>query len=105
MVNQTSNLIRLGPAEKIPMGQGTCFIVNRLRIAIFRTRDGEIHAIQDRCPHRRGPLSEGIIDTCKVICPYHGHKFDLRSGEGSEAGESVTIYDVLEEDGDLYLRL
>ena len=105
MAEQTSNLICIGPLEKIPPGQGSCFIVNKLRIAVFRARNGEVHAVQDRCPHRRGPLSEGIIDNCQVICPYHGHKFDLRSGEGSEPGESVTVYEVTEKDGELYLKV
>jgi len=105
MAEETTDVICLGPLEKIPLGQGTCFIVNQQRIAVFRAHDGEIHAIQDRCPHRRGPLSEGIIDNCKVICPYHGHKFDLRSGEGSETGESVTVYEVHEKNGELYLKV
>ena len=105
MVEQKSDLIPLGSVDKIPPGQGTCFIINRERVAVFRSRNGEIHAVQDRCPHRRGPLSEGIIDNCKVICPYHSHKFDQRSGEGSEAGESVKVYQIHEANGELYLKV
>lgn len=105
MAEQTPHLIPLGPVDKIPPGQGTCFIVNQERIAVFRARSGELHAVQDRCPHRQGPLSEGIIDYCKVICPFHSHKFDLRSGEGSEAGERVTVYEVCEENGELFLKV
>ena len=100
-----NDFINLGPLDKLPLGQGACFVVNEERIVVFRTRAGELHAIQDRCPHRRGPLSEGIIDNCQVICPYHGHKFDLRSGDGTEEGESVTVYEVHEKNGELYLKV
>lgn len=104
-VKQTSDFISLGAADKIPPGLGTCFIINRERVAVFRARNGDIHAVQDRCPHRRGPLSEGIIDQCKVICPYHSHKFDLRSGEGSESGEFLKVYQIHEENGELFLQV
>jgi nitrite reductase (NADH) small subunit len=105
MAKDTTDFVCLGPLDKIPMGQGSCFIVNQERVAVFRARSGELYAIQDRCPHRRGPLSEGIIDNCKVICPYHGHKFDLNDGSGSEPGESVKTYEVHEENGEIFLRV
>lgn len=98
------NLIRVGSIDKIPLGQGFCFIIEGQEIAIFRPRSGNLFAIQNRCPHRGGPLAEGVIDSCHVICPYHGHKFDLRNGKG-EAGESVKTFEVHEENGEIVLKI
>lgn len=96
--------IKLGPVEKIPLGQGFCFVVDEKEIAVFRPRGGGLCAVANRCPHRQGPLAEGVIDDRQVICPYHGHKFDLKTGRGSEAGEEVRVYAVREEDGGIILE-
>lgn len=50
-------------------------------IAIFRNADDEIFAIHDKCPHKAGPLSQGIVHGREVTCPLHGWKFHLDSGE------------------------
>jgi len=97
--------INLGPIEKIPVGQGHCFIVGNEEIAVFRPRAGGLYAIQNRCPHRNGPLAEGVTDACHVICPYHGHKFDLQTGRGAEKGKAVKTFEVKEENGEIILTL
>ena len=73
-------------------------------IAVFRQRDGGLFATQNRCPHRQGPLSEGVCGAGKVICPLHGHKFDLATGQGAEPGEGVKVYNVIESGGDVILQ-
>lgn len=98
-------VVNLGGVESIAKGQGRCFIVNQDEIAVFRQRDGKLFATQNRCPHRQGPLSEGIIGNGKVVCPLHAHKFDMCSGEGSEAHECVTTYSVREVWGNIILNL
>lgn len=50
-------------------------------IAIFRTADDEVFAIHDKCPHKGGPLSQGIVHGREVTCPLHGWKLKLDSGE------------------------
>lgn len=97
--------VKLGSVEKIPLGQGFCFVVEGQEIAVFRPRDGGLCAVANRCPHRQGPLAEGVIDDRQVICPYHGHKFDMRTGSGSEAGESVRAYKAWEEDGKIVVEV
>lgn len=97
--------LSLGPVEKIPLGQGFCFVVDGEEIAVLRPRSGGLFAIQNRCPHRKGPLCEGVIDERRVICPYHGHKFDIHTGVGSEAGEQVVVYEVWEEKGEICLKV
>ncbi len=97
--------VSLGPLEKIPVGQGFCFIVANQEIAVFRPRCGGIFAIQNRCPHRNAPLADGLVDDRSVICPYHGHKFNLHTGVGSEQGEQVKAYPVQEENGEIILEI
>ena len=67
----------LGPVEQIPAGEGRTFVARGRDIAVFRQRDGAVYAAENACPHQAGPLAEGIIGACQVICPMHGWKFDL----------------------------
>jgi len=95
--------INLGSVEDIPIGQGRCFIVKGEEVAVIRSRDGHLSAIENKCPHLKGPLSDGIVGGGKVICPLHGHKFDLKTGKGSEGHECVNVFYVWEEHGNVML--
>ncbi len=53
-------------------------------IAVFRTADDQVFAIDDRCPHKGGPLSEGIVHGTAVTCPLHAAVFDLTTGRGTD---------------------
>jgi len=97
--------INLGSVEKIPLGQGRCYLVGEEEIAVFRQRDGHLFATQNRCPHKQGPLSEGVAGGGKVICPLHAHKFDLATGAGSEHGECVKTFAVRAANGDMLLQV
>jgi len=103
-MNLTSPAVNLGSIEEIAPGQGRCYIVEGEEIAVFRQRDGRLFATQNRCPHRQGPLSEGVAGAGKVICPLHSHKFDLATGHGAERGECLKVYRVTECDGDVILH-
>jgi len=50
-------------------------------IAIFRTSDDEVFALDDRCPHKGGPLSQGLVYGKRVACPLHNWQIDLESGQ------------------------
>ena len=50
-------------------------------IAVFRTRNDEVFALDDRCPHKGGPLSQGLIYGKRVACPLHNWQIELESGE------------------------
>ena len=58
-------------------------------IAVFRTGDGEVFALRDACPHKGGPLSQGIVHGRAVACPLHNWTIDLATGEplGADAGK------------------
>jgi len=98
------NIVNLGSVDQVSIGHGHCFIINDEEIAVFRPRNGGLVAIENKCPHRQGPLSDGIIGEGKVICPLHGHKFDLVTGEGSESSECVKVFKVWEEDGSIVIE-
>ena len=96
--------VNLGSIEKVPPGQGFCFIVAGQEIAVFRQRDGKIFATQNRCPHKQAPLAEGVSGGGQVICPFHSHKFDLCTGQGPEK-ELLRVYPVREIAGEIVLTL
>lgn len=72
--------IVLGPFDAIPPGEGRAFAAAGARVAVFHARDGRVFAVQAECPHRGGPLSDGLIGGGTLICPLHSWKFDLESG-------------------------
>jgi nitrite reductase (NADH) small subunit len=59
-------------------------------IAVFRTGDGRVFALRDRCPHRGGPLSQGIVHGERVTCPLHDWVIDLRTGDATGADRGCT---------------
>lgn len=73
--------VQVGSVASIPPGEGRNFLVGCERIAIFRTRGGELFAVQAECPHRGGPLADGLVGGHTLICPLHAWKFDLTTGK------------------------
>jgi nitrite reductase (NADH) small subunit len=71
----------LGPVALIPLGEGRLFEAGPTLIAIFRARDGRVFATEPWCPHRGGPLIDGLVAAGKVVCPLHGYAFDLATGK------------------------
>jgi nitrite reductase (NADH) small subunit len=87
--------ISLGPVDEIPVGEGRAFAVDGRQIAVFRLRDGSLRALDAMCPHRGGPLSDGIADDRVVICPLHNYTYDLATGaEVANGGTAVQAYPV-----------
>ncbi|MGL4320704.1 MAG: nitrite reductase small subunit NirD [Paracoccaceae bacterium] len=73
-------------------------------VAVFRTADDQVFALQDRCPHKGGPLSEGIVHGTSVTCPLHAWVFDLNTGAAQGADEgAVATYAVKVEGGRVWL--
>ncbi|UXA16200.1 nitrite reductase small subunit NirD [Mycobacterium sp. SMC-4] len=97
--------VDIGRVDEIPVGEGRTFTIDGTQIAVFRLRDGSLRAIDAVCPHRGGPLADGLADACVVVCPLHGHTFDLRTGrEVSGADMSVRSYSVETVDGAIRLN-
>ncbi|TPW11086.1 MAG: nitrite reductase (NAD(P)H) small subunit, partial [Halothiobacillaceae bacterium] len=75
-------------------------------IGIFRTAEDEIFALRDSCPHKQGPLSQGIVHGKRVTCPLHNWKIELESGVAVAPDEGCTAtFPVKVEAGVVYLSL
>lgn len=76
-------------------------------IAVFRTGDDEIFALEDRCPHKNGPLSQGIVHGRSVTCPLHAMVISLETGAAtSEEDGGCTSTVPVRLDGErIFLRL
>ena len=67
---------------------------------MYRMRDGSLRALGAVCPHRGGPLADGLTDDAVVVCPLHNYAFDMCTGaEVSDSGMSVRSYPVQAVDG------
>ena len=86
--------IDIGPASQIePGGARTLPVAGADEIAVFRTMAGEVYALVNKCPHKHGPLSQGIVHGDSVSCPLHNWRISLRTGEalGEDKGCTPTI--------------
>jgi len=97
--------ISLGPVAQIPLGEGRNFRVEETKVAVFHTRQG-VFATQAECPHRQGPLADGLVGGTSVICPFHAWKFDLTTGQPLMGQCAIQTYPVrLTETGNILLTL
>jgi nitrite reductase (NADH) small subunit len=96
--------IDIGKLEDIPARGARVVKTARGCVAVFRTADNEAFALDDRCPHKAGPLSQGIVHGKSVTCPLHNWVIDLASGEAQGADKgSVRTVPLKVEAGRLFL--
>lgn len=83
----------IGALEDIPQRGARCVETPQGRIGVFRTADDKVYAVEDHCPHRGGPLSQGIVHGASVTCPLHNWVFSLETGKalGADEGALKTI--------------
>ncbi|WP_066115071.1 MULTISPECIES: nitrite reductase small subunit NirD [Sphingomonadales] len=84
----------IGPVEQIAPGTARTLPVRGAdEIAVFRTQSNEFYALVNKCPHKQGPLSQGIIHGNVVTCPLHSWNISLQTGEalGEDKGCVPTI--------------
>lgn len=82
--------------------------VQDTEIAIFRLSDGSVRAVENRCPHKNGRLSEGMVCGDAIHCPLHDWKIDLKTGRVHEPDEGcITTYvtEVEPESGSIYVTI
>lgn len=81
---------------------------NDIEIAVFRLTDDSVLAVENRCPHKNGQLSEGMVCGTAVHCPLHDWKIDLRSGQVQEPDEGcVTTFEteIDRKSGSIYVTV
>lgn len=94
------------PLSAIPPGEGRNFEIAGKRVAIFHTRSGQVFATQAECPHKCGPLADGLVGGETLICPLHTWKFNLKTGEPILGACPITVYPAwLDEAGRVVVRL
>lgn len=86
--------VNIGPLEAIPAGEGRTYQVGGEQIAVFHTRAGEVYAVQAKCPHKGGPLADGLVGGKLLVCPLHSWKFDLSTGEALLGACGLKTYQV-----------
>ncbi|MCK4706714.1 MAG: nitrite reductase small subunit NirD [Gammaproteobacteria bacterium] len=101
-----SNWKEVVELEGIPSMGSRVVEAGDIQIAIFRTSDDQVFAIRNACPHKGGPLSEGIVHGTSVTCPLHNWKIDLASGKALGPDEGcANVFPAKVEDGKVYLSL
>jgi nitrite reductase (NADH) small subunit len=101
-----SSWVEIGAIEDIPCRGARVVRTPNGNIAVFRTGKDEIFALQDRCPHKGGPLSQGIVHGRRVTCPLHSRILELASGRAVPPDEGCAgVTAVKVEAGKIFLSL
>jgi len=99
------NYIKVARAADIPPGAKKIVEVDGVEIVVVNL-NGVFHALEDVCTHDGGPLGEGKLEGCALVCPRHGAKFDVRTGAAltMPAVEPAPTYAVRIQDGDVLVE-
>ncbi len=106
-VNAECGWADVGAVDDIPLRGARKVTATGGEIAVFRTGDGAVFALRDQCPHKAGPLSQGIVHGHAVACPLHAWRIDLESGEplDADAGKGcVPRFEVRVVEGRVFIR-
>ena len=79
--------VTICPVTDLPLGLGRAFQIGSRTLALFLTRSGGVFAMDNRCPHKGGPLADGMISDGAVVCPLHAFRFNLTSGTCDQEGQ------------------
>ncbi len=103
---ETRKWIDVADADGIADGEVKTFQVEANRVAVARA-NGQLYAVQDLCSHDDGPLGDGDLEEYAIVCPRHGAKFDIRTGEvlAMPAAAPIETFPVMEKDGRIHIAL
>jgi len=98
--------VKAASTNEIPPGQARLVVVKGKEIALFNV-DGAYFALANACTHEEGPLAEGEVEGHEVTCPWHGAKFDIRTGEVlcDPAYDAVARYNVRVTGSDIEVEI
>lgn len=98
--------IKVMGVEEVARDFGKTVRIGSIEIALFRLKNGEFHAIENRCPHKGGVLVEGLISGQHVFCPMHDWKIDVTTGKVQEPDHGcVKTFEVEVKGNDVYILL
>ena len=106
-MSETNTWVRIGYCRDIPLREGRAVKVGNREIAVFNLGDRFL-AVDNRCPHKGGPLADGIVSGTTVVCPLHSWKMSLETGKGVNgpgASSCVETFRTRVEDGIVLLEL
>ena len=97
---------RICSLDDLKPGKALRVKINDHAIAIVRTPNGDVKALDDKCSHGEISLSEGFVDNDTIECWAHGAKFDLNTGKplSLPAYEPVATYEILIENNDIFVE-
>lgn len=98
----------IGKLSDIDMKSSRKLRIENIDIAVFHLSDGSVLAVENKCPHKGGLLSEGMVCGSSVHCPLHDWKIDLRSGRVHEPDDGcITTFEteVDAESGNIYITI
>lgn len=100
-----ANPVKIGRSEDIPEGVPRQFDVAGRKVAVYRL-GGALHAMDGVCPHRGGPVGEGTVENGIAACPWHGWRFEVKTGQCVNApGTRQAVFPVREEGGDVVVEV
>ena len=101
-----SGWVKICALDEIP-AQGSRVVASKQGdIALFRTADDKVFGLHDKCPHKGGPLSQGMVHGDVVTCPLHGWKLGLADGNAVAPDKGCAKrFAVKLDDGSVFLRL
>lgn len=95
----------IAASQEIPPGQMRRYVIDGRTIAVVRTTE-RLFAVDDSCPHRGGPLSEGDLIACEIVCPWHFWSFDLETGRHTGGSKfAVVTHEIRVENDRVLVRL
>ena len=95
----------VGRVEDVPPGEGRAFVAGGVQVAVFRLRDGSLHATQAACPHAGGPLADGQTDVNVLVCPLHLYAYRWSDGASTSGAAPIRVYPVRESDGEIVVEV
>lgn len=100
-----AKFVKVAKVEDIAPGEKRIFEVDGTLVVVINL-DGQFYAIEDVCTHDGGPLGEGRLEGAQIICPRHGARFDVRTGDALTlpAFEPVPTFEVKVEGGDVLVE-
>ena len=101
-----SDFVKIGNASELPApGEAREFECDSHTICVANM-EGTYAAVGNICPHRGGPLGQGIVEGAKIVCPWHGWEFDLATGNNPHTPNlSVSSYELKVDGNSVYARL